>query len=350
MQRPTGTRAQGEAYREIDLSAIRAEAAARLGDVLTALGSHQVIGSNDRGRAACPAHDGHTPNLAYSNGKLFCHYCARGWDALGLIAEVQHLNLSSREGLGEAAEFLAGVLAMPVYGSPSPRPRPVPKPQPVPSRDASRLWSELATRDADGERYLASRGLQASPDLVRFVRHTSDEHLNSRARQGYRVAFPVRRPDGSVQSVSLRFLGNPLDGLQKTVALAGCPVTGGAICRPEIALLATGEPEFALDEIIVCEGGPDVLAADAALATSHAEDRTPPCWPIGAVGVSAVPGMLRAFASVIRGRRVHLALDGDEKGEAAIPAAAEAAWQTGAREVTRMRPPAGKDIAEGLTA
>lgn len=190
-------------------------------------------------------------------------------------------------------------------------------------------------------------------DLVRFNVGTSgDRWLDDRAEEGFRLAFPVRRPDGSLQSIVLRYVvaGTPRETYSKAPALAGCPTAGAAICRPEIRFLATGDPEFCADEIAVTEGPTDTLAATLAFDLASCERFVPPTWVLGAVGVGNVPGMIRAFRNVIAGRTVHIALDADDAGERAIPGAAAAAREAGARRVTRMRPPGAKDIAGAWSA
>jgi hypothetical protein len=336
----------------LDLESLRELAKDRIGDILLALGA-RARGTPERGRATAPDRDTKDFNLAYGSGCVTDHVTGETMDALGLVARVRGHGLRDAAGLREAADELAAILGRGI--GQGQRQQLPPARAPRRRRDASRLWRGLAGRDLDGERYLAGRRLCPAEmrlvnDLVRFnVGQSGDGWLDARAMEGFRVAFPVRKADGGEQSLSLRFSGQggPPAGWDKTIALAGCEIGGGAVCRPNIGDLASGDPEFMNDELIVVEGGPDCLAATLAFDEAGVERLVPPAWALGAIGVSNVAGMLSAFAPVVRGRVVHIAIDADEKGESSVPVAVEAALAAGARRVTRMRPPLGtKDIAE----
>lgn len=320
-----------------------------MGDVLQRLGAQKIRGSVERGRSTCPVHAGESLSIAYQNGFATCHSgCGRSWDALGLVAAVRNLDLHRAADLREAAEELGAILGTRSDVDRPPRHvAPLIPPQ-RPTRDAGALWGRMASRDEIGEKYLAGRKLL--PDVIPSgvlafnSGSTGDAWLDARASEGYRAAFAVRRAGGSIQTIVLRHCGEAPGEFGKGPALPGCSTRGAAICRPEIALLSTNDPEFTADEIILCEGPTDFLAALIANDVSYGEGRTPPAWPLGIIGVSNAASVIEAFAAVIRGRRFRIWLDSDEAGEAAVPIAAEAAYRAGAVTVTRYRPPS-KDVA-----
>ena len=90
----------------IDLEALRASASSNMGDVLTAIGSELARWAKpDRGRARCPFGCGSTGfPLSYADGRARCHYEAKSWSAVDLVAEKYGL------GFREAAERLSDIL------------------------------------------------------------------------------------------------------------------------------------------------------------------------------------------------------------------------------------------------
>lgn len=343
----------------LDLELLREASRDRMGDVLLALGA-KVVGSPARGRASDPAHGGDGLNTTYANGFATCHSACGGEtrDALGLVAAVEGLDLRNPDDLRAAALRLGEILGVRLEAGEArpraPRPvaaRPAPKPSPRPSRDAEAIWGGLPSSDESGERYLSGRRLLVDPmpgDLVRFNRGSGDAWLEARERDGFGIAFAARRVDGSLATISLRYTGEgvPPAPWKKSLTLAGCTTSGAAICRPEIRFLIEGDSEFEKDEVVVVEGGADVLAVTLAFDEAALEGEVPPTWALGAIGCSSAPATVRAFAPALRGRTVHIALDVDGPGEEWAPKAIAAAWEAGAARVTRLRPPAGKDIAE----
>jgi hypothetical protein len=219
--------------------------------------------------------------------------------------------------------------------------------QAAPSRDARKIWKSLALRDPAGETYLSGRKLWdpslVDADLLRFnVGKTGDPWLDVKAQTGYRVAFPVRRPDGSIANVSLRRVAN---GEPKTLVLPDSTTSGVAICRPEVVQLTLGDPEFDLDEIELCEGGPDFLAETLRVRALMEAGSIRWCWVLGIIGTSNAVSAVKAFAPIARGRVVRLAFDTDSAGERAAREAAETAYWCGATSVIRERSHA-KDVAE----
>lgn len=329
-----------------DLALMNADAGTRLGDLLLHLGAEKVSGSPDCGRASCPVHRGHDLNLSYSNAKACCFVCGKGWDAVGLVRDA--LAVPFPDAVAALREFLRG--SMP--------PRRVAKMRPIdaaPVRDAQALWSRLSLTDTDGEEYLRSRALLPDvipDDVLRFnVGRTGDVWLDARASEGYRVAFALRDATGVLKSIVLRFCDPTRQPgrLRKAPVLPGLTTRGAAICRPEIAFLASGDPEFERDELIVTEGPTDFLAATLTSSFASLDRGATPAWALGVIGAPNVANVLTAFGNVIRNRRVRLWLDSDEAGERAIPEAVEAAYAAGAAKVTRYRP-LTKDVADSWKA
>ncbi len=360
----------------LDLDPLRREAAGRLGNVLLALGA-KVRGSSDRGRSSCPLHPSDSLASSFGNGVVTCHSGCGGVsrDALSLVAEVDGLDLRRREDLEKAAEKLAAILGTSVEreashgqggaqyaakcrgtsaSAPHPDP-PAPRLDLRPSRDVEALWRRLAPRDKAGEAYLAGRRLLPDPLLsgvLRFNVGTSgDPWLDDRARDGYRCSFAGRRVDGTVGTIVSRHSGPgaPSERFGKVPTLPRCSTVGVAIARPEVALLSTGDPEFERDEVAIVEGPTDWLGATIAFDLAYGNGRTPPVWTLGAIGTSNAVGVAAAFASIIRGRTLHVGLDTDPAGEKHVPAVVAAAWEAGASRVTRLAA-SGKDIAEAMKA
>lgn len=338
-----------------DLELLRDVARARMGDVLLALGA-KVVGSPERGRASCPVHGGDGLNSSFGNGLVTCHSgCGvTTRDALALVAAVAGRDLHRPEDLRETAAELAAILGVRLEGSETvrpPAPRPVtPRPAPAPTVDAAALWSALPRRDGPGEAYLHRRGLLVYPlpGFVRFNRGSADPWLAARERDGFVVAFGAHRADGTLGTISLRYIGagDPPAPWKKAITLKGASTAGAAICRPDVALLAGNDSEFARDEIVLVEGGPDAIAATILFQEAAADEALPSTWALGAIGCGAAPATLKAFAPIVRGRTVHVALDVDPAGEEWAQKAIAAAWEAGASRVTRLRPPVGKDLAD----
>ncbi len=209
-------------------------------------------------------------------------------------------------------------------------------------------------RDIEGEAYLAGRellweGRPVGPDVLRFnTDRTGHPWIDARAREGYRAAFPVRRADGSLQTLVFRYCrqGEPPGQYGKTIALPASygSTKSAAICRPSIALLSGDSPEFKADEINLVEGPTDFVAATLFGDTVTSEGALRPQWALGCIGVGNAVGVIRAFAAVLRTRIVHIRFDSDEAGEVAARAAESALLGIKARAL-RARP-CRKDLAD----
>lgn len=280
----------------------------------------------------CP-HGERTASLSVNPEKnvFHCFGCDARGDALDLL---QLVGFTFEDALAH------------LDAAPKPIPQRRPAAPPPPARDVAALWNCLPERDDAGESYLDTRRLRhRDPDVLRFSTGMSgDRWLDEKAHEGYRPAFPVRNVAGVVQTISLRRVTG---GEPKTLALAGCGTTGAAICSPGVQQLASGDPEFMRDEVLILEGGTSLIGATAYFMEAIADESIRPIWILGVIGASNAAGVVTAFAPIIRWRTLLIGLDGDPAGETAALAAAAAARRVGAREVLRIRPPAGaKDWGE----
>ncbi len=319
----------------IDFASIRARV-----DLVDLVSSHgvELRKSGAQLVGLCPFHDEKTPSFyVHPERGFFCHGCGAKGDAIDFLRLVN--GLSHEEALKRLDQ-----------GTPAQTPRPPRAPvRPEPIRDAAAVWEKLAPRDPIGEAYLEGRGILPAPipsDVLRFnVPGTSgDWWTDQKAHDGYRVAFAVRGPSGEVQTISFRRV---TEDEPKKLSLAGCPTTGAAICRPEITLLAAGDPEFARDRVLFLEGGTSWLGAELFFGAAAANEEIPPVWVLGVIGAMSAPSVIEAFRRVIRWRTVFLGFDADDTGEKAAVAAIDAAQRVGAKRALRLKPPDGlKDWAD----
>lgn len=220
------------------------------------------------------------------------------------------------------------------------------------TRDAPRIWSELALSDRLGEAYLESRDLwdDALPYTGSFrfnAGQSSDKWVNARAAEGYRCALAVRRPDSSIQTIVFRHAGDGIEGYGKAPALPGCSTSGAAICRPEIRLLLEGETEFEHDEVAIVEGPTSFVAFTLWRDALYRDGLDRPSWTLGCIGAGQAVTVIEAFGRIIAGRLVRIALDKDPEGEKNARLAADAAYCAGAKRVLRWKPRGdAKDIAD----
>ena len=309
---------------------------ARILEALAARGL-RLRESRDEITAQCPAHEDRHPSLSISEGEagralLFCHAGCRFADILAA------LGLDSTDAFAEGAPAVSRVA----------------RPTAEPPVDVKTVWDQMALRDDAGERHLHARGLLVEPfpsSVVRFNRGgTGNAFVDGAATKGFRIAFAARDVAGQIATISFRHEGAGAEwgGTVKTkLALKGRPTRGVAIARPEVSLLCLDDPEFARDEVILCEGGTDWLAATIANDLGAIEACLPPAWVLGCIGASNAASVVMAFAPAIAGRALRLWLDRDEAGEKAVVAATAAARHVGARAIRRYRPTT-KDVAGDL--
>jgi hypothetical protein len=161
------------------------------------------------------------------------------------------------------------------------------------------------------------------------------------------LAFAVRRPDGSIQNIALRHAGDGTDRYGKKLVLPDCSTTGAAVCRPEIRLLLEGEAEFENDEIALVEGPTTFLGFTMIRDALYRDGLARPSWTLGCIGAGQAVSVVEAFAPIITGRVVRIALDADDAGERNARLAADAAFRVGAGRVLRSKPRGGvKDVAD----
>lgn len=239
-----------------------------------------------------------------------------------------------------------------MHGEAPPPLHPAPLRQRQVTRDVPRIWSGLALSDRLGEAYLESRNLWDDglprTGFFRFnAGQSCDSWLNARAAEGYRCAFAARRPDGAVQTIILRHVGVGIEGFGKAPALPGCSTSGAAICRPEIRFLIEGSSEFEHDEIALVEGPTSFLAFTLLRDALYRDGLVRPSWTLGCIGAGQAVSVVEAFAPIIAGRVLRIALDADETGDRNARLAAEAAFRVGALRMLRSKPRGGlKDVAD----
>jgi len=271
----------------------------------------------------------------------------------GLYAHCSRVECGQQEDGGTWAHRLEGPCNCgTLHGEALPTPL-RPRQRPI-TRDVPRIWSGLALSDRAGQQYLEGRHLWDDglpyTGFFRFNTGAScDDWMNARAAEGYRGAFAARRPDGTTQTIILRHAGGGTSGYGKAPALPGCSTAGVAICRPEIRLLAEGDPEFEHDEIELVEGPTDFLASTLTRDALYRDFGSRPSWALGCVGAGRADGVIETFAPIIRGRTLRVTLDADKAGEENATLAVEAAHRAGAVRVIRVTPRDGtKDIADLL--
>jgi len=212
--------------------------------------------------------------------------------------------------------------------------------------EVGRLWNSLADRDDHAEKYLRGRNLWPAPHgSVRFnVRCAGDRWLDGKAALGYRVAVAMRDSAGVLRSLALRFCGpgDPPNGL-KVLNLMGAPSKGALFSLSTFWTAAQSD-----DPVFLCEGLTDFIAATI-LTDALAEERGEGVpWPFGVPGVGTAEDAVASFASVFRGRRIFLALDTDEQGQAGTERTAVAVRKAGADPWLYPFPDGVKDLTDLL--
>lgn len=286
--------------------------------ILEELGA--TLSPTQRERSSCPIHRGEKTDTLHFNEKagVIVWTCFKGCgkpggDVFDLVACALGIPFS------ESVEWVGERVG--VSDSTPPRLAPAPqKPAQVPDVSLERfarmkrLWGRFAPSDAQGERYLQGRKIEPDPDAVRFnLGETGDEEADRLAGYGFRIAVPLRKPDGEIRSFSFR-LARDLSDAEKEAHpdwnaktnLKGD--TGGALYSTEpVSSWAQG------DAVFIAEGITDYLAVTGLgyLATPEGNR----------VRVIGIPGAAQAGKLVdtlgpdaLKGRPVLIALDNDPNG------------------------------------
>lgn len=277
-----------------------------------------------QGRMQCPARCSEDPRGATvstkdGTGVFHCHRCGASGSAIDLIA------------LARAISVADALRVLSERGAPPPVPQ-KPKPPPI---DGAAVWERLASSDAEGIAYLEGRGLgeAVERELVRFsTGATGDFWVDAKAREGYRVAVPLRDKTGAVRSFQTRCTRVPADPKKTKLNLPGS-ITG----------LAFGEPSAArVDQVVyLAEGLADSLAIQLAGVTM-----------VGAPGEGMVKHLV-PLLGVVAGRTIVLCPQNDathHRSEIAFAAVGRELKAAGAIVRTLRTPPEYKDPADWLKA
>lgn len=341
----------------------------------------------------CPWHDERSPSCSVSRGangtvRVKCFGCGATGDALSLVAVCHHRDLAGdfREVLDLAAT-IAGValperLERPAGYVPPVRaivrrvePAPVEAPEDGSVDAVAAVLADRApvTGDRAAMAYLRSRGLDGSRVARGWYALPADEAARARLRDevvervgaeawassglssiegpreglwsyawhGPRVVIPWRAPNGTVESLQGRLMGEESKGVRKYVFPRGR--------RPRWPFGVEGVADLGADAAVaVVEGALDAvsfnLLADAAGADAYA---------VAVPGVSAWDARwLRLFAR----RPCIVALDADRAGDAAVGEMRARLGSVARRDANRRpmvsvkRPRSGKDWNDALTA
>lgn len=141
------------------------------------------------------------------------------------------------------------------FRAPSPAPKlkivePLPQENKLTSKEVAEIWASLKSKDAEGEKYLATRRLNDAP--VRFATLDSSKAVASYARGGYRLGMLMSDVLGQPRGIQLRLTRKAKEGETKVLTVKGS-VGGGAFF---------GEPGRIEEAAVVCvtEGMADTLA------------------------------------------------------------------------------------------
>lgn len=273
----------------------------------------------------CPAHNESQPSCSVTAGpdggiRVKCHACGFSGDAFTLVAKVNGLELP--RDFAKVLE-LAGELAGVGPDAPRFHPAPAPLRSMPPAVDVSAVWNALPPIDEDGWEYLRSRGLEEAADLCRSVPVVGGPPNLT----GMRFAVAMRDQAGRVVAIQARDLGPA--GTHKFRVLGSSK--SGVFGDPQ----RLAEP--GVKWVIAVEGLTDFLAASIAIGPAN-----PKALVVGVAGVENGA----AFKALPFGdRRVVLASDADEKGDAF---ATDCMLEFTRRKVpsVRARPVGAKDLCE----
>lgn len=325
---------------------------------------------------SCPAHAERTPSCAIEtrDGLLVwrCHGCGAGGGVLDLVAAVEGLDI--RTDVGAVIRRAAEIVGL-RPGDP-PRPRPVRPVRATPPPLADEVFGAIvrpllalgrldgSTYAADVESYLDGRGLldlarddgwaalpppSCQPAIVRMLRDSAEpcegceqpftardlERSGLLAGDGLawsanRLVIPWRDRDGTITTIQRR------------------RIDGGSESKYVFATGRTAREPYGVDRIdtvppdapiAIVEGAIDVLALRAVLAL-----RGETALVIGLPGVASWARV--AWAELVVGRVVKVAIDADAGGEREVMGLAQACSDAGAKRPERAAPEGAKDWAE----
>lgn len=165
--------------------------------------------------------------------------------------------------------------------------------------DVARVWAELAGYDERGSLFLAERGLAevVARSLVKFnAGGNHNDSVNRLGEHDYRIALPLRDPQGKLKSVWFLSADRQLtDDALPAAPLAGSTTAGAWLGAPRDVSAATA--------VYVTLGALDTLALQSAGVVV-----------IGSTRIDKIPKMAPALG-VISGRTFVLAVPNDPDGE-----------------------------------
>lgn len=282
------------------------------------------------GKSSCPRRCSDSPDSASyfekdGSAGWKCHRCEAGGDVFTLVESTR--NLDFREAL-QVVEQLAGVVH--------------PKPGRRPTPPIGELWAALVDDDHAVRHYLDTRGLAGALDrgLARCnVGRSGFWWLDSRARDGYRLAVGLFNTAGALFSLQVRSVTAQADPKKTKLNCLGIDYPAGKLAMGDVA----GARSAPL--VHLTEGIADTLALQLAGAVA-----------LGAPGVecvSALPG----FLGDVAGRTVVLCPQNDAghtrarlRSEQVFAAVRDQLRSRGARVLVLATPAEHKDPADWLRA
>lgn len=324
---------------------------------------------DSHGRGACPVHGGHNDQqftLRAKDGRVVlahCWNCGFAGDAIDLVG-----TLRGRSDFAGKLEAVAKLLNMAPIADRAEQFEPEPERiDPLsyhnvivalreiclkfrPIRDVCRylqarklldLASEfglfaLPERSKQGEVISQLRGTFEPETLVKcgLLLPPKDGRCNFRQLQWseHRLCIPWTNPSGQVEVLQRRCLDSSKPKYVFPSGIAPLHLFGIS----KLKAVSERHP------IAFCEGALDTLAL-AAICRHESHNIVP-------LGLPCVDGWRESFRDLCRGRVVYVALDADDAGEDSVGAIGLEAHLSGAAQIIRWAPNAGKDWGEQLLA
>lgn len=271
----------------------------------------------------CPWHAERTPSCSVgvrdSAILAYCHGCARGGDALGLVAVARGLDerRDFRRVLAAAAEVAGADLdeRAPARPAPALRRPPVPAPSWPPAEAVAELWAACGSVYNDPELAEALRRRALDPadlvdrDLARALPVSAELPPWARYwRPSNRLIVALYDATGRMVTLRARRLDGG-DG-PKALPARGFRVTGAVMADPLGRLLLAGEAVAWWTErtVIVSEGEPDFLTV--ATHYSDASEQAP-----AVIGIVAGAWTAEIAARLPAGCRVVIRTHSDAAGD-----------------------------------